>query len=538
MDVILDRLTSHPIATAVSCIVLYTALTRLTAPTLVPKTLPWVGKRSNRLFAETWATFESFANVPIWMGEGYNKYSKKGKTYVMPDFSGRPEVIVPRSQLPWLLEQPDNVLSTSAAHYEALEGAYAFTHPQILKDPYHEHVVHKYLPRNINKIVAEIQEEAEHAIVESWGVETKEWKQLTVWDNLMFIISHITNRVFVGLPLCRNQDYLENMGKFAIDVITSSALLGFFPHWLKPLVGPIITIPNRRHWSATKKYTFPLIEERKANMKKKREDPTFEWEEPNGYLTWHIALATAENRQDELETHMISRRLMPINFAALHTTNLTATNTLFDLLKSDPSKGVIEGIREEAERVYKEEGGQWTKAGLQKLHRADSAIRESMRVNNFMSRSVTRLVLSENGITNEKEGWHAPKGAYIGTDMHNTMHDPEIYPNPNEYDAFRFSRPKEQEAIGHSSEKAGSQTNNVDLINTSDTFLPFSHGRHACPGRFFVSMELKVMLAYMFMNYDVECVKVHAENKWMNTIRAPDVKGTIRVRRKEGTLKA
>lgn len=63
----------------------------------------------------------------------------------MPDISGKPEVILPRSQMAWLIEQRDDVLSNSAFHYDSLEGDYCFATPQILRDPYHEHVIHKYL---------------------------------------------------------------------------------------------------------------------------------------------------------------------------------------------------------------------------------------------------------------------------------------------------------------------------------------------------------------------------------------------------------
>lgn len=462
----------------------------------------------------------------------------------MPDFGGRPEVIVPREQLPWLLDIPDDVLSTSAYHYNVLQGDYAFTSPKMLKDPYHEHVIHKCLPRNLSKIVPGIQEEVEYAMDLSWGMDTKSWKQLTVWDNMMFIMSHVTNRMFVGLPLCRNKHYLDNMSSFAMDVIATMMALGSVPAWLKPIAGPLVTMPNRRHWAATTKYTFPLIEERKAMMQKKEEDPSLKWEAPNDYLTWHITLATAEGRDDELATDVISRRLMPINFAAIHTTNLTATNVLFDLISSDPSKGFLEGIREEVTRVFKEEDGHWTKAGLQKLHRTDSAIRESMRLSNFMSRGVSRIVLANEGVTNKAEGWHAPKGTYIGTDVHNPMHDPELHPDPESYNAFRFSAPKEQDhaasgqITGGTGKTESLQLKNVDLINTSDTFLPFSHGRHACPGRFFVAMELKTILAHMVMNYDVEHLSARPGMKWLNAMRAPDLKGAIKVKRKEGTVKA
>jgi len=53
-----------------------------------------------------------------------------------------------------------------------------------------------------------------------------------------------------------------------------------------------------------------------------------------------------------------------------------------------------------------------------------------------------------------------------------------------------------------------------DMISTSAQFLPFSHGRHACPGRFFAAAEIKIMLAYMLRTYDMKLV---------DGVRPPDV---------------
>jgi len=390
-------------------------------------------------------------------------------------------------------------------------------------------------------------EEISAGFDETWGMDTKSWKELCVHDNLMTMISRAVNRMIVGLPLCRNEDYLYNNAKFAMDVIFAcSFFLRFVPQWLKPVLGPIATIPNRYHYSKTAKHTLPLIKERLSNFKRKQEDANFEYEEPNDYLQWLITLATIEDRQDELTPDMISRRLMPISFAAIHTTTFTLTNCLFDLIASDPSQENLKGIQEEATRVLSEEGGHWTKAALAKCHRSDSAIRESMRVSNFMTRGILRKVVAEGGIDNKAEGWHAPKGAYVGTDVHSVQHDPLIYPNPDSYDAFRFSRPREQvDAHNGNSGAKGTmdatetlKLRNMGIVTTSDTFLPFGHGRHACPGRFFVALELKMLLAYMVMNYEIEPLATRPPNKWFGQNLLPPMKATIRVRRREGSVKA
>lgn len=72
---------------------------------------------------------------------------------------------------------------------------------------------------------------------------------------------------------------------------------------------------------------------------------------------------------------MVAKFILPIEFAALHTTALTSAMLLFDLFSSDPKNKFVEGIREEAERLYKECNGEWTKPVLAKMLRADSAIR-------------------------------------------------------------------------------------------------------------------------------------------------------------------
>jgi cytochrome P450 len=60
----------------------------------------------------------------------------------------------------------------------------------------------------------------------------------------------------------------------------------------------------------------------------------------------------------------------------------------------------------------------------------------------------------------------------------------------------------------------GKPNKKFDMISTSAQFLPFSHGRHACPGRFFAAVEIKMMLAYMLMTYDMKLV---------DGIRPPDI---------------
>jgi cytochrome P450 len=74
---------------------------------------------------------------------------------------------------------------------------------------------------------------------------------------------------------------------------------------------------------------------------------------------------------------------------------------------------------------------------------------------------------------------------------------------------------------------------NLAFVSTSPSYHPFGHGRHACPGRFFASNELKIFLAYVVMNYEFEFLDTRPESKWMGTVLLPPMDRTIRVRRRK-----
>ena len=50
----------------------------------------------------------------------------------------------------------------------------------------------------------------------------------------------------------------------------------------------------------------------------------------------------------------------------------------------------------------------------------------------------------DEGIENKGEGLRASEGVYVETDMHTVHHGSDMYPIVYTYDAFRFSRAKEE----------------------------------------------------------------------------------------------
>jgi hypothetical protein len=100
-------------------------------------------------------------------------------------------------------------------------------------------------------------------------------------------------------------------------------------------------------------------------------------------LQWVIDEAYKAPEASSLDPVLICHRFLNLNFVSMHSTSFTITNTILDLYSSADCARFVKGLREEHDRVLKEAGGEWTKEAVNKLYRADSAIRESMRMSSF-----------------------------------------------------------------------------------------------------------------------------------------------------------
>ncbi|CAI6336647.1 unnamed protein product [Periconia digitata] len=508
-------------------LVIYVVLNFVTNIVFAPKyptTVPWVGHGKGYLNGVR-NVRDGFTQSKQWMSEGYNQYSRQGKTFVLPPVLGAgAQIIIPREQMSWLVDQPDHILSTKDAHYDMLHGDYAFATPKCLQDPYHEHVIHKNLARNLISVLPDLDDEVGRDVDELLGFDTEKWVSLDPNNDFMMkVIPKITNRMLVGEPLCRNDEYLANMMGFTMDVIRTSILFAITPSFLQPIVGNIAGLAPKYHYWRSSRMSVPVIKQRLDDIQQKDAgNPEFKnWQEPNDYITWHLRTAMAEGRTDELQPSSVSLRILPLNFASIHTTSLTGSAALLDILASPPD--VAASLREEALRVYNESGQKWDKHALSRMYRMDSAIRESQRFSAFALSFVHRKVMVKEGITSP-EGLHLAYGTIVAAPWLSLSTDEELHHHPEVYDAFRFSRERERFERLSPEEKAkenGLKIKQSGLVTTNDRHLPFGHGRHACPGRFFVAHELKMMFGHLLINYEIKPLKERPQPTWIGRNQIP-----------------
>ena len=122
------------------------------------------------------------------------------------------------------------------------------------------------------------------------------------------------------------------------------------------------------------------------------------------------------------------------------------------------------------------------------------------------------------------DGTTIPRGTLVSASIQNIHCDDEVYEDPLRFDGFRFSKMRE------GSEK----TVGVGIVSSSPVHLPFGHGRHACPGRYFAACELKLMFAHIVMTYDVklEIEGVRPRDMWIRTACVPNPYANVLFRKR------
>ncbi|KAG2018582.1 cytochrome P450 [Coprinopsis cinerea AmutBmut pab1-1] len=212
----------------------------------------------------------------------------------------------------------------------------------------------------------------------------------------------------------------------------------------------------------------------------------------------------------------LTMRIISLNMAAIHTTSLTLNHCLFDLAARQE---YLEPLRMEVEEIIGAHG--WTKESMARMHKFDSFIKESSRTSGLTTLSMQRQTRVDFRLSN---GVVIPKGFRVAVASAPLHNDPEIYPEPTTFKGFRFVEGSERDQLkGEGAVEDG--LSRQTMVALSPSFLHFGAGRHACPGRFFAVNEVKAILAYILMTYDMKLPgksTTPPAARWIADARVPD----------------
>ncbi|KIL61336.1 hypothetical protein M378DRAFT_166987 [Amanita muscaria Koide BX008] len=261
------------------------------------------------------------------------------------------------------------------------------------QNQFHIEVVKLPLTRNIGFRLADIQDEIVTAFNVNIRLQGNEWTTVIAYSTIIDIVCRTSNRMFVGLPLCRNPDYLRLNKQLTIDVIKAAHILKFFPSFLRPTVARLLPYVNRGVQRGYK-HLKPLFNDRlKQDACLGKDWP----ERPNDAISWIIEYSNPEQSNAQRIRTMVLSMLL-INFTAIHTTTMALTHVLYDLATRPE---YVQPMRDEVEVMIQEEG--WSKSAIGKMRKLDSFIKESLRLSNFFFFTMQRKVMKDftfsNGVT-------------------------------------------------------------------------------------------------------------------------------------------
>ena len=102
-------------------------------------------------------------------------------------------------------------------------------------------------------------------------------------------------------------------------------------------------------------------------------------------------------------------------------------------------------------------------------------------------------------------------------------HDTDIWPDSDSFDGYRFLRMRQN-----------GDPNAWQFAFVGETSINFGAGAHACPGRYFVSQEVKMLLSTLLLNYEVKWPegKSRPANMKQDFVTPPNAMAEMMVRKK------
>jgi len=257
-------------------------------------------------------------------------------------------------------------------------------------------------------------------------------------------------------------------------------VLKLFPPWTHYALSWLLptTWRGHRYIRNAKKLLAPEINRRKAATRYEGLG------NDNNLLSWMIEIASEKEGNPESLAHLE----VVLSLASIHTSQMNAVHCLYDLIARPE---YIESIKAEIKRVVSEDGGwtDWKKNSFTKLRILDSFMRESQRFNPPTLLSMHRVMLRPHKLS---DGTILPKGAHISMAVNAIQNDPEVTPEPGNFDGLRYYKLRQREGESHLHQ----------FSTTQERVLNFGHGANSCPGRFFASLEIKTILVRLIMDYD------------------------------------
>ncbi|CAO2654954.1 Nn.00g116870.m01.CDS01 [Neocucurbitaria sp. VM-36] len=308
------------------------------------------------------------------------------------------------------------------------------------------------------------------------------------------VMCDLNGYAFFGDELAQNEVFMKNVLEYNELVVIAAEVLRITPNFLKKWVGTFFK--NQGGIQATVFSMINEVVERRLKEKADREAGILDTPAPSDLVTWIIDTAPKELNWG---ARRVTYEVIAIWFGSVHALSATTSYALYDLCLY---KEYLSPLREELNSAEFDKFMHTTQ-GLPLL---DSFIKESTRHNPMEAMSGRRQALKDFYYS---DGTKVAKGAWTCVPAKAILHDDQYFPDALRFSGFRFVAKSANVPAGV--RKALQPEGPSKLTDISPHYHSWGIGGVVCPGRFYASVAMKLVLEHIMQNYDVELVDSTAE---------------------------
>ena len=228
-----------------------------------------------------------------------------------------------------------------------------------------------------------------------------------------------------------------------------------------------------------------------------------------------------EARGIERDPQRLSQLQVILALASIHTVQMSIVHLLYDLV-SHPD--CLEMLRDEIISTYRDNKC-WNRQCYNNLGKLDSVMRESQRLNPPQFLSFHRIMRQDFVLS---DGTKLPNGSHVCMATQAIQNDPATTPDPTNFNPLRYYKLRQRPGEEYLHQFA----------NADRTALNFGYGKNSCPGRFFASLEIKIIVTKLLMDFDLKLIpgQQRPRNTTVHEFIVPDMTAKILFKRRRSTV--
>ncbi|RAH66074.1 putative cytochrome P450 [Aspergillus aculeatinus CBS 121060] len=345
--------------------------------------------------------------------------------------------------------------------------------------------------------------------------QSGEWRAVPIFPMAKRLITAANALVFFGPEVSSDQVFLDAALEYPEHLMETAEALRLLPAWVAPFAAPYLMRRHRALKILLDRLT-PVVE---ARIRKTSSSTTSTTTAPEhaDCIQFFVNAAARKNQQHEWPAQRIIQVLLGVWFASVHQPAMCLFYALDDLCLHPE---FTSALRDEVVRAAMPQPTtitttttttpQQPEINPNHLPLLTSFLKESARLHPTDSISLRRKVLQPFTLA---DGTTLAKNDVACIPLQPILRDPDLYADPHTFNPYRFIIPQDPAKANEDTRNPTTRTTSSDFTDADVTFPIWGLGKRACPGRYYASVLLKLVLAQILLRYEVKMVETAKDER-------------------------